>query len=36
VFAGGSRAACEDDHRRPLSADGSSVRVIKEDERQEE
>jgi len=32
AFAGDSRAAYEDVHRRPLSADGSTVRVITEDE----
>ena len=32
AFAGDSRAAYEDVHLAPLSADGSTVRVIKEDE----
>jgi hypothetical protein len=32
AFAGDSRAAYEDVHRRLLSADGSIVRVITEDE----
>jgi len=32
AFAGDSRAAYEDVHRQALSADGSTVRVIKEDE----
>ena len=32
AFAGDSRAAYEDVHRRALSADGSTVRVITEDE----
>jgi hypothetical protein len=31
-FAGDSRVAYEDVHRRSLSADGSAVRVITEDE----
>ena len=32
AFAGDSRAAYEDVHRRELSADGSTVRVIKEND----
>ena len=32
AFAGDSRAAYEDVHRRALSADGSTVRVIEDDE----
>jgi hypothetical protein len=32
AFAGDSRAAYEDVHRRSLSADGSTVRVVKADE----
>jgi len=32
AFAGDCRAAWEDAHRRALSADGSTVRVIEEDE----
>jgi len=32
VFVGDSRAAYEDVHRRPSSADGSGVRVIAERE----
>ncbi|MCX6372405.1 MAG: hypothetical protein NTX16_04865 [Actinobacteria bacterium] len=32
AFAGDSRAAYEDVHRRELSADGSTVRVISDDE----
>jgi hypothetical protein len=32
AFAGDSRATYEDVHRAPLSADGSAVRVITEDE----
>ena len=32
AFAGDSRAAYEDVHRRELSADGSTVRVISDEE----
>ena len=32
AFAGDSRATYEDVHRAPLSADGSTVRVITKDE----
>jgi hypothetical protein len=32
AFAGDSRAAYEDVHRRPLSADGSTVHLITRDE----